>query len=256
MPDEGPPYATHEDLIACAGLILGSPTRFGNMAAPLKYFFDGTSALWLAGALADKPAAVFTSTQTLHGGQEATLISMMLPLLHHGMYLVGLPYRSQASPRRRAAASPTVRATLRISAATASCRTPKPTSLVHWVRASPRSPLGSSGRVSLEHKARLATIWLWAAVALSLLSLDRGGYSWPICALAVLPLLAPLHGLVRGSATRMPGRHCSRSLFDFRLDRASGESRRALGGCIQLAADVRLVLRYGFILRASPARRE
>ena len=92
VPDEGPPYAVHDDLLACSGLILGSPTRFGNMAAPLKFFLDGTSALWLSGALKDKPAAVFTSTQTLHGGQESTLLSMMLPLLHHGMYLVGLPY--------------------------------------------------------------------------------------------------------------------------------------------------------------------
>ena len=92
VPDEGPPYATHEDLEQCAGLILGSPTRFGNMAAPLKFFLDSTSALWLSGALVDKPAAVFTSTQSLHGGQESTLLSMMLPLLHHGMYLVGLPF--------------------------------------------------------------------------------------------------------------------------------------------------------------------
>jgi NAD(P)H dehydrogenase (quinone) len=92
VPEEGPPYAAHDDLLACSGLILGSPTRFGNMAAPLKFFLDGTSALWLSGALKDKPAAVFTSTQTLHGGQESTLLSMMLPLLHHGMYLVGLPY--------------------------------------------------------------------------------------------------------------------------------------------------------------------
>jgi NAD(P)H dehydrogenase (quinone) len=92
VPDEGPPYATHADLEQCAGLILGSPTRFGNMAAPLKFFLDGTSALWLSGALVDKPAAVFTSTQSLHGGQESTLLSMMLPLLHHGMYLVGLPF--------------------------------------------------------------------------------------------------------------------------------------------------------------------
>src|ERR1700682_4413283 len=90
--DEGPPYATHEDLVQCCGLILGSPTRFGNMAAPLKFFLDGTSALWLSGALAGKPAGVFTSTETLHGGQESTLLSMMIPLLHHGMYLVGLPY--------------------------------------------------------------------------------------------------------------------------------------------------------------------
>ena len=92
VPEEGAPYATHEDLNQCAGLILGSPTRFGNMAAPLRYFLDSTSALWLTGALAGKPAAVFTSTQTMHGGQESTLLSMMLPLLHHGMLLVGLPY--------------------------------------------------------------------------------------------------------------------------------------------------------------------
>src|ERR1700676_1779511 len=96
VPDEGPPYATHEDLVECCGLILGSPTRFGNMAAPLKFFLDGTSALWHSGALVDKPAAVFTSTATMHGGQESTLLSMMLPLLHHGMYLVGLPYTETA----------------------------------------------------------------------------------------------------------------------------------------------------------------
>jgi NAD(P)H dehydrogenase (quinone) len=106
VPDEGPPYATHEDLIECSGLILGSPTRFGNMAAPLKHFLDGTSGLWLSGALADKPAAVFTSTQTLHGGQEATLISMMLPLLHHGMYLVGLPYTEQALTATQSGGTP------------------------------------------------------------------------------------------------------------------------------------------------------
>jgi NAD(P)H dehydrogenase (quinone) len=92
VPDDGAPYANHEDLVQCAGLILGSPTRFGNMAAPLKYFLDGTSALWMTGVLAGKPAAVFTSTQSMHGGQESTLLSMMLPLLHHGMLLVGLPF--------------------------------------------------------------------------------------------------------------------------------------------------------------------
>ena len=92
IPAAGPPYATHDDLAECAGLILGSPTRFGNMAAALKYFLDGTSGLWLSGALIGKPAAVFTSTGTLHGGQESTLLSMMLPLLHHGMLLLGLPY--------------------------------------------------------------------------------------------------------------------------------------------------------------------
>ena len=91
-PDAGAPYAELRDLEECAGLALGSPTRFGNMAAPLKYFLDSTSGLWLQGALAGKPAAVFTSTSSMHGGQEATLISMMLPLLHHGMVLLGLPY--------------------------------------------------------------------------------------------------------------------------------------------------------------------
>jgi len=92
IPEAGDLYCTLEDLSGCAGLALGSPTRFGNMAAPLKYFLDGTSALWLNGALIDKPAAVFTSTSSLHGGQEATLLSMMLPLMHQGMVLVGLPY--------------------------------------------------------------------------------------------------------------------------------------------------------------------
>src|SRR5271168_5142123 len=92
VPDQGPPYATHGDLEQCCGLILGSPTRFGNMAAPVKFFLDGTSALWISGALVGKPAAVFTSTQTPHGGQESTLLSMMVPLLHHSMYLVGLPF--------------------------------------------------------------------------------------------------------------------------------------------------------------------
>jgi NAD(P)H dehydrogenase (quinone) len=106
VPNEGPPYASHEDLIACRGLILGSPTRFGNMAAPMKFFWDGTSALWLSGALADKPAAVFTSTQTLHGGQESTLLSMMLPLLHHGMYLVGLPYSERGLTATRSGGTP------------------------------------------------------------------------------------------------------------------------------------------------------
>lgn len=92
IPADGPPYVESADLSECAGLILGSPTRFGNMAAPLKYFLDSTSALWLSGALTGKPAAVFTSTSTQHGGQESTLLSMMLPLLHHGMLLLGLPY--------------------------------------------------------------------------------------------------------------------------------------------------------------------
>jgi len=92
IPADGALYANLDDLKNCHGLILGSPTRFGNMAAPLKYFLDSTSNLWLSGALIGKPAAVFTSTSSLHGGQETTLTSMMLPLLHHGMLLAGLPY--------------------------------------------------------------------------------------------------------------------------------------------------------------------
>ena len=92
VPEAGPPYVTLDDLAQCNGLVMGSPTRYGNMAAPLKYFLDSTSALWLSGALIGKPAAVFTSTASLHGGQETTLLSMMLPLLHHGMLLMGIPY--------------------------------------------------------------------------------------------------------------------------------------------------------------------
>ena len=92
IPDSGSPYVELKDLEACAGLALGSPTRFGNMAAPLKYFLDSTGGLWLKGTLAGKPAAVFTSTATQHGGQETTLLSMLLPLLHHGMVVVGVPY--------------------------------------------------------------------------------------------------------------------------------------------------------------------
>ena len=106
VPDSGAPYATHADLEQCIGLALGSPTRFGNMAAPLKYFLDSTSALWLKGALCGKPAAVFTSTSSLHGGQEATLISMMLPLLHHGMVLLGVPYTEPELTLTRSGGTP------------------------------------------------------------------------------------------------------------------------------------------------------
>jgi len=92
IPTEGAPYASLDDLKDCAGLAMGSPTRYGNMAAALKYFLDGSSPLWMSGALIGKPASVFTSTASLHGGQESTLLSMMLPLMHHGMLLQGLPY--------------------------------------------------------------------------------------------------------------------------------------------------------------------
>lgn len=96
VPDSGAPYCTKDDLANCAGLALGSPTRFGNMAAAIKYFLDGTIEEWVNGCLIDKPAGVFTSTASMHGGQESTLLSMMLPLLHHGMILVGCPYSEQA----------------------------------------------------------------------------------------------------------------------------------------------------------------
>ena len=106
IPASGPPYATLDDLVNCSGLILGSPTRFGNMAAPLKYFIDGTSSLWLSGSLSGKPAAVFTSTGSLHGGQESTLLSMMLPLIHHGALIVGLPYTEPALSATRSGGTP------------------------------------------------------------------------------------------------------------------------------------------------------
>jgi NAD(P)H dehydrogenase (quinone) len=106
IPAEGPPYCELQDLVDCAGLALGSPTRFGNMAAPLKHFWDSTSLLWQRGALAGKPACVFTSTASLHGGQETTLVSMMLPLLHHGMLVLGLPYTQAELNATRAGGTP------------------------------------------------------------------------------------------------------------------------------------------------------
>ncbi len=105
-PDDGAPYVTLQDLHDCAGLILGSPTRFGNMAAPLKHFLDGTGAEWFSGALAGKPAAVFTSSATQHGGQESTLLSMQIPLLHHGMLLVGLPFTDPRLSTTRSGGTP------------------------------------------------------------------------------------------------------------------------------------------------------
>lgn len=96
IPESGDIYCTEDDLSNCSGLLIGSPTRFGNMAAPLKYFLDGTGGLWASGALIGKPAGVFTSTSSMHGGQEATLLSMMTPLLHHGMLIAGIPYSESA----------------------------------------------------------------------------------------------------------------------------------------------------------------
>jgi len=105
-PEDGAPYVQQEDLLDCIGLAMGSPTRFGNMAAPLKYFLDSTGAEWASGALAGKPAALFTSTSTMHGGQESTLLSMALPLLHHGMLLVGLPYTEAALSNTQTGGTP------------------------------------------------------------------------------------------------------------------------------------------------------
>lgn len=106
VPEDGPPYVERTDLADCAGLLLGSPTRFGMMAAPLKHFIDGLGAEWASGTLVGKPAAVFTSTATMHGGQEATLLSMMLPLLHHGCVLAGLPYTEPALNSTRTGGTP------------------------------------------------------------------------------------------------------------------------------------------------------
>jgi len=106
QPEEGPPWATRQDLADCHGLVMGSPTRFGNMAAALKYFLDSTVTEWHSGALCDRPAGVFTSTASMHGGQETTLLSMMLPLIHHGMYIVGLPYTEPALIKTRGGGTP------------------------------------------------------------------------------------------------------------------------------------------------------
>jgi NAD(P)H dehydrogenase (quinone) len=106
IPDHGPPYATHADLRECDGLIIGSPTRFGNMAAALKYFLDGSAGAWASGHLEGKPAGLFTSTSSLHGGQETTLLSMALPLMHHGMLLVGIPYSEPALNATRSGGTP------------------------------------------------------------------------------------------------------------------------------------------------------
>ena len=106
VPDDGAPYVEKHDLAECAGLALGSPTRFGNMAAPLKHFIDGLGSEWASGTLVDKPAAVFTSTATMHGGNEATLLSMQIPLLHHGCVLVGIPYTEAALNTTRTGGTP------------------------------------------------------------------------------------------------------------------------------------------------------
>ncbi|ATE73061.1 NAD(P)H:quinone oxidoreductase [Lysobacter capsici] len=106
VPDDGAPYVDARDLVECAGLVLGSPTRFGNMAAPVKHWLDGLGAEWASGTLVGKPAAVFTSTATQHGGQESTLLTMMVPLLHHGCVIVGIPYTEPALSHTRGGGTP------------------------------------------------------------------------------------------------------------------------------------------------------
>ncbi len=106
IPSSGDIYCTEDDIANCSGLLLGSPTRFGNMAAPLKYFLDGTAGLWMNGALINKPAGAFTSTSSLHGGQESTLLTMMIPLLHHGMVLTGIPYSESALTSTKTGGTP------------------------------------------------------------------------------------------------------------------------------------------------------
>jgi NAD(P)H dehydrogenase (quinone) len=106
IPDNGDLYCSFEDLQNCSGLFVGSPTRFGNMAAPMKYFWDGTATQWLNGQLIDKPAGVFTSSSSMHGGQETTLVSMMLPLIHHGMLICGIPYSESALHRTQSGGTP------------------------------------------------------------------------------------------------------------------------------------------------------
>ena len=106
IPQQGPPYVSEDDMKECAGLALGSPTYFANMAAPLKYFFDHSSGLWLSGSMIGKPAAVFTSTASMHGGHESTLLSMILPLLHHGMVITGLPHSESALMKTRSGGTP------------------------------------------------------------------------------------------------------------------------------------------------------
>ena len=106
IPNDGAPYVELKDLEECAGLALGSPTRFGNMAAPMKYFLDGTSGLWLKGAMIGKPASVFTSSGSMHGGNESTLLTMMLPLLHHGMVIIGIPYSEPSLSNTQSGGTP------------------------------------------------------------------------------------------------------------------------------------------------------
>ena len=251
MPNEGPPYATHDDLVQCCGLILGSPTRFGNMAAPVKFFLDGTSALWLSGALVGKPAGVFTSTQTLHGGQESTLLSMMIPLLHHGMYLVGLPFTERGLtryPQRRHALrrKPCRRAQRHGRTVGNGARTG---ARLGPARGRTRRPPAES-RVSVEATTRSLTMWLWLAVALSLLGLDAGRVSLAdLRARRACPCSRRLNGLMRGRRHT----YAWATLFAipylaFALTELLVNSAARWVGCAEPAAGLRLVLHYDFVL--------
>ena len=137
IPESGDIYCSEEDLAECSGLLMGSPTRFGNMAAPLKYFIDGTAGLWMNGNLIDKPAGVFTSTSSMHGGQESTLLSMMTPLLHQGMLISGIPYSEQSLHSTTSGGTPPSRCTTR-ARSTGAVSSPPP----------PRRGLGSMSRAS------------------------------------------------------------------------------------------------------------
>ena len=244
VPDEGPPYATHDDLVQCCGLDPRQPdalrqhggaAQISSWTAPVRCGFPAPSRT-------NRPA-VFTSTQTLHGGQESTLLSMMLPLLHHGMYLVGLPYTERASPTPAAAARPTARAMWpALSGHGDAVRDRARTRARAWAPASPRSPLDCSA--ALERRAATARARDDLALGRGRIESCCAGYSpaipgrsarSPCCA-----LLAPLRGLVRGRRyTYAWATLFADSLSDFRRHRAPGESRRALGGRAEPAPGLR-----------------
>ena len=205
VPGAGPAYASLDDLRHCAGLVLGSPTRFGNMAAPLKYFIDQTSELWLNGAMIDKPAAVFTSTGSLHGGQESTLLSMQLPLFHHGMLLVGLPYSEPGMMTTAAAARPTARVT-GAAAMGRGVPTAREEALCRALgrRVATLSVRLHGARGRMIQRGRVAQrIWIGLWLSLAVLLTTQGVYAWQRSApVAVwmfwfLPLLVLFPGLYR-----------------------------------------------------------
>jgi NAD(P)H dehydrogenase (quinone) len=222
IPDEGALYASLDDLKNCAGLALGSPTRFGNMAAPLKYFLDGTSNLWLTGALVGKPAGVFTSTASLHGGQETTLLSMMLPLLHHGMLITGLPYSESALLETQGGGTPygashhagadgkRLDARWRCAAPSA-CAWPRPPR--NWsaeVAKKPKSCPPSSGSNPGSRRCASSACCAFrpgrAACVYYLVVADlHGARPWVILLIELMPLLILAPGMLMGSARGIRG---------------------------------------------------